>query len=147
MERSRNNAYYTSPEPPPRWSRGCGKGCGQAGADKLDNPTVLEPSAGSGRFLEMQPRDRAAQSNRVEVEPNPLTNSLQVFWDARVGLREGFAKDSGRLFTRRPWTSLPSARPVFGLVGRSIVERRRGLSCPMRLYRLPPAELMPMSTA
>ena len=60
------------------------EGLQQTGADKLDNPTVLEPSAGSGRFLEMQPRDMDAQSNRVEVEPNPLTYSLQVFWDAWV---------------------------------------------------------------
>ena len=70
MERSRNNAFYTSPEV----VKGMWEGLRQAGADKLDNPTVLEPSAGSGRFLEMQPRDRAARSNRVEVEPNPLTN-------------------------------------------------------------------------
>ena len=56
------------------------EGLRQMGTDKLGNPTVLEPSAGSGRFLEMQPRDMAAQSNRVEVEPNPLTNLLQVWW-------------------------------------------------------------------
>ena len=72
------------------------EGLRQTGADKLDNPTVLEPSAGSGRFLEMQPRDMDAQSNRVEVEPNPLTYSLQVFWDALGRLPEGFTADSQR---------------------------------------------------
>ena len=122
------------------------EGLRQAGADKLDNPTVLEPSAGSGRFLEMQPRDLAAQSNGVEVEPNPLTNysgSIGTLgWFAR-GICHGLtaALDSPPLDV---FTFCPSSLLACGC---SIVERRGGLSCPMRLCRLLPAESMPMSTA
>ena len=48
--------------------------------------------------------------NRI---PSPTTPGLS---ERSGGLPEGFATDSRRLFTRRPWTSLPSARPVFWLV-------------------------------
>lgn len=52
IERSRLNAFYTSPEViESTWD-----GLRDLGADRADNLKVLEPSAGSGRFLAYQPR-------------------------------------------------------------------------------------------
>ena len=123
------------------------EGLRQTGADKLDNPTVLEPSAGSGRFLEMQPRDMAAQSNGVEVEPNPLTYLLWVYRNARVVCPRALPRTHGGSSPAAPRLLYLLPVQPLGLSVRSIVERRGGLLIPMSLYRLLPAELMPMSTA
>ena len=72
IKRSRLNAFYTSPEiVATMW-----KGLSDMGADKLDKPRVLEPSAGSGRFLGLQPPEMAARSERTAVELDPLTADI-----------------------------------------------------------------------
>lgn len=69
IRRSRVNAFYTTP----KIIRTMWEGLSAMGADRLDNPKVLEPSAGSGRFLGLQPQDTAAKSSRTAVELDPLT--------------------------------------------------------------------------
>ena len=69
---SRLNAMFTTPEVvKTMW-----KGLSDMGADKLDSPNVLEPSAGSGRFLGLQPEAMAAKSKRTAVELDPMTASI-----------------------------------------------------------------------
>ena len=72
IKRSRLNAFYTTPEVIRQmWS-----GLRDLGADKLSSPRVLEPSAGSGRFLAYQPPGMAASSERTAVELDSLTADL-----------------------------------------------------------------------
>lgn len=72
IERSRLNAFYTSPEVVnATWDA-----LKQMGADKLTKPRVLEPSAGSGRFLGLEPTDLAARSVRTAVELDSLTGRM-----------------------------------------------------------------------
>ena len=52
------------------------KGLSDMGVDKLDSLNVLEPSAGSGRFLGLQPHHTAMRSNRTAVEPDPMTAGI-----------------------------------------------------------------------
>ena len=72
IERSRLNAFYTSPEV----VKAMWKGLSDMGVSKLDRPRVLEPSAGSGRFLGLQPAEMAARSERTAVELDPLTSGI-----------------------------------------------------------------------
>ena len=69
LERSRRNAHYTT-EPV---IRAMWQGLQSMGADKLERPRILEPSAGSGRFLGLQPEDMANRSERHAVELDNLT--------------------------------------------------------------------------
>ena len=72
IEQSRLNAFYTSPEViKTMW-----QGLEHLGADKIPNPKVLEPSAGSGRFLALQPPGMAARSERTAVELDNLTAGI-----------------------------------------------------------------------
>ena len=52
------------------------KGLSDMGEDKLDSLNVLEPSAGSGRFLGLQPHHTAMKSNRTAVELDPMTAGI-----------------------------------------------------------------------
>ena len=72
IRRSRINAFCTTPE----IVRAMWKGLSDMGADKLDSLNVLEPSAGSGRFLGLQPRNTAMKSNRTAVELDPMTAGI-----------------------------------------------------------------------
>lgn len=72
IERSRINAFYTTPEVvSAMWS-----GMERMGANSLPHPRVLEPSAGSGRFLGLQPAAMAARSRRTAVELDGLTGRI-----------------------------------------------------------------------
>ena len=72
VKRSRLNAFYTTPEiVRSMWST-----LSEMGADKLKNPKVLEPSAGSGRFLGLQPEEMAKRSSRMAVELDPMTADI-----------------------------------------------------------------------
>jgi N12 class adenine-specific DNA methylase len=72
IEHSRLNAFYTTPEViGSMW-----KSLEKMGVDKLSNPRVLEPSAGSGRFLGYEPKALADKSQRVAVELDPLTGRM-----------------------------------------------------------------------
>ena len=66
---SRLNAFYTNPV----IVRGMWQGLKDLGADDLNTLEVLEPSAGSGRFLAYQPPDLARKSRRTAVELDRLT--------------------------------------------------------------------------
>jgi len=72
IEKSRLNAFYTTPEV----VRAMWRGLEQLGAGDIAHPRVLEPSAGSGRFLGMQPVEMAARSTRTAVELDSLTGRL-----------------------------------------------------------------------
>ena len=64
ITRDRGNSFYTTPE----IIRHMWDGVRKLGADDAESLRVLEPSAGAGRFLEYQPRDLAAKSERTAVE-------------------------------------------------------------------------------
>ena len=69
---SRLNAFFTSSNVINQmWS-----GLMDMGAGALKDPVVLEPSAGSGRFLGLQPPDMARRSKRIAVELDELTGSI-----------------------------------------------------------------------
>ena len=69
IERSRINAFYTTPAiVKSMWDT-----VASMGADKLKGLKVLEPSAGSGRFLGLQPPEMAKRSDRTAVELDPMT--------------------------------------------------------------------------
>ena len=72
IRESRLNAFYTSPEV----VRSMWTGLEDMGVGQIDNPRVLEPSAGSGRFLAMQPPALAAKSTRTAVELDATTAVL-----------------------------------------------------------------------
>ena len=72
IKRSRLNAFYTSPE----IASAMWQGLTDMGAAKLERPRVLEPSAGSGRFLGLQPPEMAARSERTAVELDPMTAGI-----------------------------------------------------------------------
>ncbi|MXW30775.1 MAG: N-6 DNA methylase, partial [Chloroflexi bacterium] len=85
IERSRLNAFFTSkPVIDAMWQglREMGVGTGK----------VLEPSAGSGRFLGLQPEDMAEQSQRTAVELDALTSEIlqHAYPDTRVYGNTGF---------------------------------------------------------
>ncbi len=72
IEKSRLNAFYTTPEViSSMW-----KALDKMGVDKLNNPRVLEPSAGSGRFLGYEPKELATKSQRIAVELDSLTGRM-----------------------------------------------------------------------
>ena len=72
IRRSRINAFYTMPE----IVRAMRKGLSDMGEDKLDSLNVLEPSAGPGRFLGLQPHHTTMKSNRTAVESDPMTADI-----------------------------------------------------------------------
>lgn len=72
IEKSRLNAFYTTPEViKAMWA-----GLEKLGVGKLKNPHVLEPSAGSGRFLGYQPNELAKKAKRTAVELDSLTGRM-----------------------------------------------------------------------
>ncbi len=72
LERSRLNAFFTTPEViTAMWD-----GLLALGLDTLPAPRILEPSAGSGRFLGLQPEPSAARSSRTAVELDGLAARL-----------------------------------------------------------------------
>ena len=80
--RSRLNAFYTTPEV----IKAMWDGLERMGAGDLENPRVLEPSAGSGRFLGMQPTEMAKRSERTAVELDELTGRIlrRAYPDTKV---------------------------------------------------------------
>jgi len=72
LERSRLNAFFTSPDVIAAvWD-----GLLKLGLENLPAPRILEPAAGVGRFLGLQPANSAARSVRTAVELDSLTASL-----------------------------------------------------------------------
>jgi N12 class adenine-specific DNA methylase len=72
IERSRLNAFYTSPEViKATWTA-----LERLGAGNIAAPRILEPSAGSGRFLGFQPTESAARSQRIAVELDQMTAKI-----------------------------------------------------------------------
>ena len=89
IERSRINAFYTTPEV----INSIWGGLEQMGAANLENPRILEPSAGSGRFLGLQPAAMAKKSDRTAVELDRLTGRIlkHAYPDTKVMI-SGFEK-------------------------------------------------------
>ena len=82
VRQSRNTAFFTNPAiVDSMWD-----GLQQLGVGNLQTLRVLEPSAGSGRFIERQPIDLRARSQWTAVEKDALTARLlrHSFGDARV---------------------------------------------------------------
>ena len=89
IETSRINAFYTSREVIETiW-----QGLERMGAANLENPRILEPSAGSGRFLGMQPTEMAKRSDRTAVEKDSITGRIlkHTYPDTKVMIA-GFEK-------------------------------------------------------
>jgi len=63
------------------------------GVGKLSHPRILEPSAGSGRFLGYEPPELAAKSERIAVELDSLTGRIlkQMYPNAETYIM-GFEK-------------------------------------------------------
>ena len=79
---SRKNAFYTSPEVVNNmWDTLEGMGIDDVGELK-----ILEPSAGSGRFLGLQPKKLKDKSERTAVELDSLTAQMlkQLYPETRV---------------------------------------------------------------
>ena len=72
ISQSRLNAFYTSPEV----IRTMWRGLDEMGASDIPKLRVLEPSAGSGRFLGYQARETAERSTRTAVELDNLTAGI-----------------------------------------------------------------------
>ena len=72
IRQSHNTAFYTTPQV----ARSMWDTLAGLGVDKLERPRVLEPSAGSGRFLGFQPADMAEKSERTAVEIDPMTANI-----------------------------------------------------------------------
>ncbi len=72
LERSRLNAFFTSPDViAAMWD-----GLLALGLGSLAAPRILEPAAGVGRFLGLQPRETVAGASRTAVELDTLTARL-----------------------------------------------------------------------
>ncbi len=72
LERSRLNAFFTSPDViAAMWD-----GLLALGLGDLATPRILEPAAGVGRFLGLQPQETAVRSVRTAVELDALTARL-----------------------------------------------------------------------
>ncbi len=125
LERSRLNAFYTTPE----IIKAMWEGLHQLGAGDIDHPRILEPSAGSGRFLGFQPADMAARSQRIAVELDPLTGKLlkHLYPNAEVhtmGYQEAPIADSSVdiAISNVPFGNIPIHDPSFSK-GRRILTR------------------------
>lgn len=90
LEKSRINAFYTTPE----IVRAMWDGLTRLGANNLSHPRVLEPSAGSGRFLGLQPTELAVKSQRTAVELDQMTGKIlkNLYPDSEVYGGMGYEK-------------------------------------------------------
>lgn len=117
IERSRLNAFFTTPTVvQATWSA-----LARLGAGRLSHPRILEPSAGSGRFLGLQPEELAARSQRTAVELDDLTARMlrQLYPNAEVyamGFQEApIANDSIDLaISNVPFGDYAVSDPSFG---------------------------------
>jgi N12 class adenine-specific DNA methylase len=72
IEGSRLNAFYTTPDV----IKAMWHGLDRLGISNLPNIRLLEPSAGSGRFLGYEPAELKAKSDRAAVELDSLTGRI-----------------------------------------------------------------------
>ena len=97
------NAFCTTPE----IVRAIRKGLSDIGADKRDSLNVLEPSAGSGRFLGLQPHPTAMKSKRTAVEPDPMTAGILKHLYPETKVHAGGSMIRGREYTIKSDPSIP----------------------------------------
>ena len=119
IRRSRINTFHT----PPEIVRAMRKGLSDMGEDKLDSLTVLEPSAGSGRFLGLQPRRTTMKSERTAVEPDPMTAGILKHFYPETRVHAGGSMYRGREYTVK---SDPS-KPVVPTLNREMREMAENL--------------------
>ena len=124
IRRSRINAFYTTPE----IVRAMRKGLSDMGPDKLDSLNVLEPSAGSGRFLGLQPRRTAMKSKRTAVELDPMTAGIlkHLYPETEVyaaGIREAPIPDNhfNIAISSVPFGNVKVYDPEFNASGRKFL--------------------------
>jgi hypothetical protein len=72
LQRSRLNAFFTTPEV----IGAIWEGLVRLGIGDLPDPRILEPAAGVGRFLGLQPPEIAERSHRTAIELDVLTAGL-----------------------------------------------------------------------
>ena len=125
------NAFYTMPEV----VRTMRKGLSDMGADKLDSLNVLEPSAGSDRFLGLQPHRTAMKSERTEEELDPMTAGTLKHLYPEIKVYAAGSMVRGREYTVK---SDPS-KPVVPTLNREMRELAKDLGpdalCPQRTVR------------
>lgn len=82
VKKSRINAFFT----PPEIIAAMWDGLAKLGANKLSHPRVLEPSAGTGRFFGLEPKELASRSVRTAVELDEVTGKIlhQLYPDTEV---------------------------------------------------------------
>ena len=124
IRRSRINTFYTTPE----IVRGMRKGLSDMGVDKLDSLNVLEPSAGSDRFLGLRPRRTAMKSERTAVEPDPMTADIlkHLYPETKVytaGIQEAPISDNrfGIAISSVPFGKVKVYDPEFNASGREFL--------------------------
>ena len=124
IRRSRINAFYTMPG----IIRAIRKGLSDMGADKLDSLNVLEPSAGSGRFLGLQPRRTAMNSKRTEVELDPMRADIHkhLYPETKMyaaGFQEAPIPDNhfGIAISSVPFGKVKDYDPEFNASGRKFL--------------------------
>ena len=122
IRRSRINAFYTTPQV----VNSMWKDLSAMGADRLENPKILEPSAGSGRFLGLQPTEMAARSSRVAVELDPVTADVlkNLYPETRVykaGFQEAPIADNhfDIAISNVPFGKVKVHDPEFNATGRA----------------------------
>ena len=69
LQRARLNAFFTTPD----IIRAIWEGLIRLGLGDLPDPRILEPAAGVGRFLGLQPPQMAERSHRTAIELDALT--------------------------------------------------------------------------
>ena len=104
------------------------KGLSDMGPDKLDSLNVLEPSAGSGRFPGLQPRDTAMKSKRTEEELDPMTAGIlkHLYVETKVyaaGFQEAPIPDNhfGIAISSVPFGKVEVYDPEFNASGRKFL--------------------------
>ena len=82
IEGSRLNAFYTTPTV----IKAMWNGLTRLGVANLNQPHILEPSAGSGRFFGFQPVELSSRSQRTAIELDTLTGGIlkQLYPQAEV---------------------------------------------------------------
>jgi hypothetical protein len=107
LQRSRLNAFFTTPDIIGTiWD-----GLIRLGIGDLPDPRILEPAAGVGRFLGLQPRELAERSHRTAIELDGLTARLLKQLYPRVAVHSLAFQDAP---LRDDWFDVAVSNVPFG---------------------------------
>jgi hypothetical protein len=90
LERSHLNSFFTSAD----IISGVWEGLSTMGLSAIPEPCVLEPAAGIGRFLGMQPLEVALRSHRAAVELDLITARLLTLLYPRAAVHSSAFEDA-----------------------------------------------------